>query len=374
MLLLFVGAGSAAQTANSEFVIIRADDTVSDDLYAGAIKVTVDGEIDGDLVVFAAEEVVIDGLVTGSVIAVAPNVSVNGVVGGSLRVTAKSLSVNGEVGHDVVAAAAGVHLGKSSSVGADVLVWTLEMDALGHVGGDLTGSQRSLNLGGSVDGDVDVTVRDLEVVAPLTVGGDLGYRSTRDATGLEMAKTDGAIVHKTPLPPNIRLRALGFFVRLMVILFLTIAALTVSWGWPQRTAQATDVVGESPLKTWLTGASVMLSPVLLALVAALILVLAPSSASFPLLAIFGPLILVSIGAVFAGSLVAGIPTVARLGARVFTRLDTYGALLAGSIVTGVVWVVPFVGWLVPLLVLPLGMGAWIRSRSKEETDSDVAHV
>ena len=374
LLVLFVGSGSAAETANSEFVIIPAGDTVSDDLYAGAIKVIVEGEIDGDLVAFAAEEVVINGSVTGSVVALAPNVTVNGVVGGSLRVTAKSLSVNGEVGHDIVVAAASVRLGKSSSVGADVLAWTLDMEALGHVGGDLSGSQRSLALGGSVDGDVDVSVRDLEVVAPLTVVGDFGYRSTRDATGLEMADVDGVVVHKTPLPPNIRVRALGFFSRFMVILFLTIAALTVSWSWPQRTAQATDAVGESPLAAWLTGAVVMLSPLLLALVAALILVLAPSSASFPLLAIFGPLILAATGVVFASSLVAGVPVVGRLGARLFKRLDTYGAVLAGSTITGVVWVIPIVGWLVPLLILPLGMGAWMRSRHREESDSVDAHA
>ena len=373
-LALFVAAGSAAETANSEFVIIPANDTLSDDLYAGAIKVIVEGEIDGDLVAVAAEEVVINGAVTGSVIVAAPNVTVNGTVGGSLRVTAKSLWVNGDIGHDVVVAAADVHFAKSSSVGADVLGWTLEMDSLGHVGGDLTGSHRSLVLAGSVDGDIDVGVRALEVVAPLSVGGDLGYRSAREAVGLEMADTGGAVVHKTPLPPNIRVRALGFFGRFLVIILLTIAALTITWGWSERTARATEAVGESPLRSWSTGALVMLSPLLLALTAGLILVVAPSSASFPLLPIFGPLILASIGVVFASSLVAGVPAVGRLGARLFKRLDTYGAVLAGSAITGVVWVLPIVGWLVPLLVLPLGMGAWIRSRHKEESDSVVVHA
>jgi hypothetical protein len=28
-------------------------------------------------------------------------------------------------------------------------------------------------------------------------------------------------------------------------------------------------------------------------------------------------------------------------------------------VAGVVWLLPYVGWLVPLVVLPLGLGAWL---------------
>ena len=48
-----------AETANSEFVIIREDDVLEDDLYAGAIKVVIEGVVDGDLIAFAGEEVVI---------------------------------------------------------------------------------------------------------------------------------------------------------------------------------------------------------------------------------------------------------------------------------------------------------------------------
>ena len=85
---------AAAETANSEFVIIREDDVVADDLYAGAIRVVVEGRIDGDLIAFAAEEIVINGSVGGSVVAVTPRVVVTGSVNGSLRTVASSVSVD----------------------------------------------------------------------------------------------------------------------------------------------------------------------------------------------------------------------------------------------------------------------------------------
>src|SRR5918995_2803031 len=90
----------AAETSNSEFVIIREDDVFPGDLYAGAIRVTVDGTLDGDLVAFAAEEIVINGTVTGSVIAVTPHLTVNGEVGESLRVTGNRLEIAGQVEGD----------------------------------------------------------------------------------------------------------------------------------------------------------------------------------------------------------------------------------------------------------------------------------
>lgn len=361
--LLITGAlpAGAAETANSEFVIIQEDDVLDEDLYAGAIKVVVEGVINGDLIAFAGEEVIIEGTVTGSVFAVAPKVTVNGEVGGSFRASANDVVVNGTVGRDVVLAAFDVRLQDESSVGNDLLVWAWNVMVLGHIGGDLTGSQKSLELGGTIDGDVDVSVDQVTVVDTLTVAGDFGYRSEQEVEGLEKATVEGAVVHKTPLPPNIRVRALNFFGRFLVIVFLTVAALAIAWGWPKRTERAVQTLGETPGRSWLSGALVMASPLLLALVAALVVGLAPASASFPLLVILGPLVLAGVGVVLALSVVAGIPAVGRFGGLVAKRLDIYGAILVGAIMAGVVWLVPIVGWLVPLVVLPLGLGGWMLS-------------
>lgn len=360
----------AAETANSEFVIIRQGDVVSDDLYAGAIRIIVEGVIEGDLIAFAAEEVVIDGTVTGSVIVVSPRVRVDGSVEGSLRVVANSVEVDGRIGGDLVVAGLDVRLAESSTVEGEVLAWVLAMRALGSAGG-LGGSQRTLDLAGSVESDVDVSVARLRIVDELRVGGDLGFRSESEASGLEQASVGGVIVEKSPLPPNIRVRALGLFARFLAILFLTIAALAVAWGWPQRTERAIEEVQRSPIRAWGSGAIVVLSPLILAGVAALTLALGPAAASLPLLAIFAPLILAAIGLVAALSLFAGVPVVGWLGARLFVRLSVYGAILAGSLITGLLWLLPVLGWVVPLIILPLGLGTWFRGLGRgtfERTD------
>jgi uncharacterized membrane protein len=78
-----------------------------------------------------------------------------------------------------------------------------------------------------------------------------------------------------------------------------------------------------------------------------------------------PLVVAVAGVVFVLALPAGVPAVGSLGMRVFSKLDYFGAVAAGSLLAGVVWLLPWVGWLVPVVVLPLGLGAWMLSWRSE---------
>lgn len=367
-MLAMVGAvpAQAAETTNSEIVLIRQGDVVDDDLYATAISVRVTGVIDGDLIAFAAEQVVIDGRVTGSVTVVAPRVVVDGTIEGSLRLVVNDLVVGGTVGGDVVGVGADLRFGSDSRVEGEILAWTYRMEAMGSIGSRLGGTQRHLDLAGAVGGSVDVTVNRLRVVGPLTVGGDLVYRSRHSGEGLDQAEVAGTQVQRQPLPPNLRVRALGALARVMAVIFLGIAAVTTVWGWPDRTAMAADQVGAHPLRAWLGGASVFLSPVLVVLVAGLVIARAPPAAGVPLLALAVPIFFALLGVLLVVSLVAGVPVSAWTGRQMFRRWGVHGSTLAGSLVLGMVWLLPWVGLLVPLVALPLGLGAWLRALRPQE--------
>lgn len=361
LLIGFAAPAMAVETSSSEFMIVPEGEVFPEDLYAGSIRVVIDGTLDGDLVAFAAEEVVINGTVTGTVTAVAPSVTVNGRVGETLRASGASLTVNGEVDGDLVAAVAEAELSPGSNIDGDVLVWAWDARALGEVGGDVTGSQRHLDLAGDVGGNVDVSVSRLTLVDSLRVSGDLGYRSESTAEDIDRAEVGGTLVEKSPLPPNLRIRALAMMGRLLTVLVLSVTALSVAYGWPRRTSVAVGLVGAAPVRRWLVGAPILLSPVIASAVTALILRLAPAEMAFPLLVVLIPVILGLVGLVFALALVAGLPAVGWLGGVLFKRLDLYGSILAGSLLVGLVWYLPFIGWLTPLLVLPVGLGAWIAS-------------
>jgi hypothetical protein len=359
---LVVGAGLpavAAETASSDLVIITEGDTVEGDLYATGLRVLIEGVVEGDLVAFAAEEISISGEVTGSVVAVAPSVTVAGHVGGSARVLANDLKVSGSVGGDVVGAVVSGGLESGSTVGGDALIWAVNLTSAGSIGGDLGGTQRRLDIEGSVGGDVDVSVGRLAVTGPLRVSGDFGYRSGGEAEGLDQVSVGGVIARKSPLPPNIRVRALSLLARILTVLLLTTTAILVAWGWPERTRRAGSLARSRLVRAWAYGALVVLSPLILAGIAALLAGLSPASASLPLLVIFIPLVMAASGLVLVLSLVAGIPSVLALGEALPGGRGANGSIVLGSIVVGFLWLLPVVGWLVPLVVLPVGLGAWM---------------
>lgn len=360
-LLVVASPARAAETAASEIVIIPEGDTVTGDLYATGARVVVEGTVEGDLVGFAAEEIVISGEVTGSVLAIAPSSTVSGEVGGSMRFSGNRLTVTGSVGRDLVGAAVRVELGPESAIDGDVLFWAVSMQSTGSIGANLEGTQRTLELSGAIGGDVDVTVNRLTIAGPLEVTGDLGYRSPSEAEGLDQATVGGVVAHKTPLPPNIRIRALGILTRFLVVLGLTAAALLVGWGWPGRTEFAGGMARTRVWGSLGRGVLIVVSPLIVAGIAALIAGLAPASASLPLLAIFAPLIVALAGMVLVLSLVAGVPAVLALGRAVPGERGLYGSILLGSVVAGALWLLPLVGWIVPFLVLTIGLGAWILS-------------
>ena len=361
---LLVGLGGtavAAETSSSDIVIVTEDDMINDDLYATGLRILIEGVVDGDLVAFAAEEVVISGEVTGSVIAIAPKVTVQGIVGESLRMSGRELEVTGQVGGDVVAAVFSAGLGPESDVSGDVIVWAFDLSADGRIGGDLEGTQRRLVLAGEVDGDVSVSVGRLTIAGPLKVEGDLDFRSGAEASGLDQATVDGAVVHQTPVSPNIRIRALGLLTRILVVLGLMAAALLLAWGWPARLVAAGDRAVVAPFRAYGRGALIIATPLIIAGIAGVVVALGPASASLPLLVIFVPLVVVTAGLILALCLVAGAPAVLAVGRIVPGKRAMFGAVAVGSLLAGLLWMVPLVGWIVPLVILPWGLGAWIFS-------------
>ena len=135
-------------------VTVASGETVSNDLYAFAGTVRVDGTVDGDLVA-SGGLVDVTGTVTGDVLAAGGSVTISGTVGGDARIAGGTLSIGGSVKEDVLATGGQLTITSSGTVGEDLIAASGQLTIDGAVTGNVTAREKiEIQTTGSVAGDV----------------------------------------------------------------------------------------------------------------------------------------------------------------------------------------------------------------------------
>jgi cytoskeletal protein CcmA (bactofilin family) len=351
-------ATALAELTQSDFVLVRPEDTITEDLYAAGNTVRIEGRIEGDLYAVAFNDIVVSGVVTGDVVAMGGRVEISGRVEGSLRAAAGRVVVSGSVGDDVLAASWSAEVTPAGSVGRDLFSWSNRMGMGGVVSRNLGSQGSALSIAGEVGGRVDVTFGRVRVEPTAHIGGDLVYQSPREAE-IEGADVGGNVIRRTALPANVRLRGLRLLTYTLALLGIGALALALTWLWPRRVAAAVTVA-RAGIRTWLTGVVVMLSPVVAAGLLLLVLAWSPPEAGVPLAVVLSPLVLGLLGVVLMVGMVGLVPVAGLVGARILPRRSTAASVLAGVVVLAILVMIPIVHWLVLAIGIPLGIGAWVR--------------
>jgi cytoskeletal protein CcmA (bactofilin family) len=148
-------------------VTIAAGETVSNDLYAFAGTVRVDGTVDGDLVA-SGGLVDITGSVTGDILAAGGSVNITGTVGGDTRIAGGTLSVGGGIKEDLLATGGQLTVTSSGTVGEDLIAGTGTLTIDGAVTGNVLAQTGTYSKAGTIGGTEDVTLtgRDGQPVQP----------------------------------------------------------------------------------------------------------------------------------------------------------------------------------------------------------------
>ena len=138
-------------------VTIAAGETVSNDLYAFAGTVRVDGTVDGDLVA-SGGLVDVTGTVTGDVLAAGGSVNITGTVGGDTRIAGGTLSVGGAIKEDLLATGGQLTVTSSGTVGEDLIAGTGQLTIDGAVTGNVLARTGTYTKSGTIGGTEDVTI------------------------------------------------------------------------------------------------------------------------------------------------------------------------------------------------------------------------
>ncbi len=315
----------------------------AEDAYVVAETATVDGVIEGDLVV-ATSRLTIRGTVTGDVLVLTQgSVVIPGVVEGSLRGVARSVHVSGEVRDDIAVVAVDTIL--EGNAGRDLLTWSWGLDINGRVGRDVLGRAGNVTVDGFVGGSVDMVVRSMDLTAGAEVGGNVTHR-TGGITVDEEAVVGGQI-NAMPGRAGFFVQFVLALVRLLGMVATVAGGIVLLWLAPRTTSGALDGITANPWRTLGIGVAATVGGALL------FVVLVTTLVGIPLAVM---LLLVALLAWFFGALPAATAA-GRWALR--GRGGAYAGYVAGILALyGVLVFVPAVGLPIFLIATAWGIGAW----------------
>lgn len=358
--LVFSAAPVLAKVIPSEgSYTLPADEVIDDDLFVGGETVTVNGTVNGDLYV-GGGVVDIDGTINGDVLAAGGNLTISGVVEDDVRAAGGNLTVSGAlIGDNLTIAGGNITVDDETTIGGSLVFGGGSISSKADVGRGVVGGSGNLILDGPVEKDVQVGVGKLTLGPRATVGGDLRYAAEERATIDEEAIVVGEIkkvVPKVKLPKKeVRkgfaagLRGALFGFKAWSFLAALVVGLLVVYLLPDFVGDVADKITERPGGTllWGIGALFLTPPALLLLLIAVI--------GIPLAFILGMLFVIDLylAKIFIG-VVLGSWLAAKLGRE---DMGTYLMFTLGLLAYYVLTSLPFVGWLIVLASLFLGLGA-----------------
>jgi hypothetical protein len=353
---------AAADLRQGSDVTIGPNETVNDDIYAGAGTVSISGTVNGN-VIAGGGTITLSGNVARDLIVAGGNINVTGRVGGSIIAAGGNITVNGPVAQDIVVTGGMIDIGSGATIGRDLVVAGGTATVSAPIARRVHMSSGNLTLRNRVGGDVRGRVDHLKLDGA-QIGGNLDYTSNNSVQLLNGARVSGTTTRHTPTDRGGGAGD-GFLGWLRGLIGIFALGLLLIFLLPGLSARAIDTERALPWASLGIGAAIL---VVTPIVALIVFVIGILIGGWWLGALLIPLWILVLAAGYAISgFLLGRLIFARLG---WGRYHDALALLGGLFVLTVVGLIPVIGWLVSVAALVLGAGAlalvvsrraWMRS-------------
>jgi len=401
-----------------DVVEIKADEVIDDDLYVGANQFTLDGTVKGDLFV-GGDTIIINGTVEGDLFAAGNTIIVNGEVWDDARIAGAALQLgeNANIGDDLLAAGASLETRPGSIVNGDLLLGGAQGLLAGNVTGDSMIGAGALELQGQFEGNVRAEVGDQEDGSPppsmymsntaipvpsvrpgLNIGsearieGNFEYVQTNNLT-IPESVVGGKVIHNLPVvksnpaePEPTAAQKIGdwFLDLIRYIITLILFGLLLVWVMPSFMNSLVDKVKGQPAASFGWGIVAYAAFYFtMILILAIMIISGIIFGAATLGTVSGTIIWTGIILMIVMILLFVLATafltkivVGWLGGK--WLLGRFNPALAdhmvwpvilGVVLIGIFVKIPYVGWLISLLIMFLGLGAlwiWGRERLKKQ--------
>jgi cytoskeletal protein CcmA (bactofilin family) len=328
-------------------------ETITDDLYAAGGTVEISGTLDGDVAAVGGS-ITVSGPVSGSVLAGGGSVSISGAVGRNVRAGAGTLMLGGRVATDALLAGGKVSVQREAEIGRDLLATGGNVRFSGAVGRNAFFSGGTILIAGRIEGDATVEADRLRVLSSARIGGRLRYRVSRPVEIQEGSQiTGGAEQMPRRVRPRSMLRSFPYMLawRVTETLWLLVLGLVLLVVAPRAVARVSERIHRGFGYSLLTGFILVVVIPVAAVIVALTFVGVPLA--IVLMLLYGATLIAAqvFPAAWLGRWLLG--RVARAGAEP----SPYLAQIVGTLLMVLLIALPFLGWLVRLVAVLLGVGS-----------------
>ncbi len=409
------GLLNANETIDDDLIIsgnqVRADGTVNGMLIAAGQTVTVNGTINGDALLFGQSIIVSDhAVITGNLFTGAQTLDLHGKVTGSIAAGASSMTLAAAVGRNVYYGGYSLETDAGSSVGRGLYMGGYQAILKGNIARELRASAGAVDLDGAVGGDAQLDVAapgqnagpmgfpifgiqmppsiptGLRVGPNAKINGKLVYTSQIDQASAIQAAPAGGVVFQTPTPgqrgsrgiPPARpiLPVVSWFISLLRnFITLLLLGLLAVWLLPAVVRRTNEIARARPVQSAGYGLVTIIIGYAGAFLIALIIL---ALGLFFTVITLGGLSRAIFGIGFS-SLAVGVTALTLLVSYISKLVVAYladdlilsraapslkgrqyWAMGLGVLIYAVLASIPFIGWLIGLIVTLIGMGAiWL---------------
>lgn len=341
-------------------VVLRAGQEVQGDYFAFGPHVEISGTVHGDVYAVGAE-VLVDGVVDGDLIVAGGDVTISGAVTQDARIAGGNVTVSGSIKRNATVAGGDVHVTESAHVARNLIAGAANLMVAGSIDGDVRVGAGNVTLSNDIGGALMVAAAAIRLTSRASVGKNFTYWSDKDASIDEEAAVFGPVT-RHPIPEAFKgkdvkrgvagMKLVAGMVSFASTLMLGLLLLHV---YPIFTPRVASVIQEQPWVVFGMGGALLFGVPLLILLC--------------MVSVLGTPIGLMLAAMYLVTLYLGrVFVMLWLGQRLL-RLVSGSSSPAWAFVTGLVVyftvsVVPFVGGLITLATLALGLGALLITKKE----------
>jgi len=347
--------------AAEQVIYVGENEIIEGNFIKVAGTIDINGPVNGDVIV-AGSSITINAAVAGDVIAAGNTIRIKGPVGGSIRVAGNSIDIEKDVARNVWAFGSTVRIAKEVNVGWDFLGAGANIELKGKIGRNVWASGANVVIANEVGGSLESEVGEagqLVLYEGAVVKGGVVYRSLNEDQLIikEGAVIDGEVTKKELFLPaeqkiNKGIGQVFYFLKIVSFFALLVIGLVLVSLVPKILLQAEEKMIKKPVVSIGWGFIYLIAVPVLAVLLMFTII------GFPLALMIVPIYLITL---YICKAIAGFV----IGLLIFNKLakeEKYKGSLIWPMVFGLILVfvatgLPFIGWLIKLLLIVWALGA-----------------